>query len=652
MYINVKDQSRVKETLIKEHGEGMRSRIERGVSQVAGLWTEKDGTADDFAAFCKKHFIADQRELDETFDRLDRVFEGVDGHFNAMLYYLRENIDLDLGQLRPIDTALGEYDPSAHLTDDLFENKIAFVVLLNFPQYSLEEKRKSGPGWSPRQWAFVRMSDIFRSRVPATINQELTKVITAAETYIAEYNIYMENLLDRQNRPLFPKGLRLISHWGLRDELKSHYRQKNGLARQELIYEVMRRIVTQEIPADIINNPKAKWNPFDNTVYNPASVRPVTTEPDSRYRHILDIFHVMQKVDPYFPAYPTYIKRKFELQREMTEAEVESLFVKCLLSAQMKKVAALIRKRLGRSLRPFDIWYDGFRPRGSINESELDRIVSEKYPGADAFADDMQNILVKLGFSADQASFIAPKIIVDPSRGAGHAWGAEMKSERSRLRTRVPKDGMNYKGYNIAIHEFGHNVEQTLSLHKVDYHMIRGVPSSAFSEAFAFIFQSSDLELLGIKNDDPNAVHLNALDRFWGTCEIMGVALVDMKVWRWLYKYPEAGTADLKKAVIDISREIWNKHFAEIFGSRDEVILAIYSHMVGYPLYLAEYPIGHIIEFQVKEYIEGKKLGAEMERVCSAGNIIPQLWMKNAVDSDISVAPMLEAINKAIEVIA
>ena len=652
MYIDAKTQSRVKEALIKEHGENVSNRIERGVGQVAGFWTEKDGTSEDFDTFCKKHFIADQRELDETFDRLDRVFEGVDGHFNAMLYYLREKIDLDLGQLRPIDTVLGEYDPSAHLTDDLFENKIAFVVLLNFPQYSLEEKRKSGPGWSPRQWAFARMGDIFRSRVPAAVNQELTKVITAAETYIAEYNIYMENLLDRQTRPLFPRGLRLISHWGLRDELKSHYGQKNGLARQELIYEVMRRIITQEIPAKVINNPETKWNPFDNTVHRKGSGEPATAEPDSRYRHILDIFHVMQKVDRYFPAYPTYIKRKFELQREMTEAEVESLFVKCLSSRQMKKVGELIRKRLGRSLRPFDIWYDGFRPCGSINESELDRIVSEKYPGVDAFADDMQNILIKLGFSDDQASFIAPKIIVDPSRGAGHAWGAEMKSERSRLRTRVPKDGMNYKGYNIAVHEFGHNVEQTLSLHKVDYHMIRGVPSSAFSEAFAFIFQSRDLELLGIKNDDPNAVHLNALDRFWGTCEIMGVALVDIKVWRWLYKHPEAGTADLKKAVLDISREIWNEYFAEIFGSRDEIILAIYSHMVGYPLYLAEYPIGHIIEFQVKEYIEGKNLGAEMERVCSVGNIIPELWMKNAVDAEISFMPILEAVNKAIEVIA
>ena len=34
-----------------------------------------------------------------------------------------------------------------------------------------------------------------------------------------------------------------------------------------------------------------------------------------------------------------------------------------------------------------------------------------------------------------------------------------MKGQRSRLRTRIPSQGMDYKGYNIAIHEFGHNVE-------------------------------------------------------------------------------------------------------------------------------------------------------------------------------------------------
>ena len=46
----------------------------------------------------------------------------------------------------------------------------------------------------------------------------------------------------------------------------------------------------------------------------------------------------------------------------------------------------------------------------------------------------------------DKSSYISNKIEVDPSRGAGHAWGAEMKGVSARLRTRIAKDGMDYKG--------------------------------------------------------------------------------------------------------------------------------------------------------------------------------------------------------------
>ena len=42
--------------------------------------------------------------------------------------------------------------------------------------------------------------------------------------------------------------------------------------------------------------------------------------------------------------------------------------------------------------------------------------------------------------------------------GAPH--GAAMRSDNAHLRTRVPESGMTYKGFNIAIHELGHNVEQ------------------------------------------------------------------------------------------------------------------------------------------------------------------------------------------------
>lgn len=43
-----------------------------------------------------------------------------------------------------------------------------------------------------------------------------------------------------------------------------------------------------------------------------------------------------------------------------------------------------------------------------------------------------------------------------------------------------------------------------------------------------------DLELLGLKNPNPDDNYYLALDNFWSAYEIMGVSLVDIRVWEWL----------------------------------------------------------------------------------------------------------------------
>src|SRR5947208_4856676 len=68
----------------------------------------------------------------------------------------RQQMDLDLGPVLPFDEMFGGYDPSAHIIDDFFQNKLAFVVLLNFPLTTLDERLKEGPNWTRRQWAEVR----------------------------------------------------------------------------------------------------------------------------------------------------------------------------------------------------------------------------------------------------------------------------------------------------------------------------------------------------------------------------------------------------------------------------------------------------------------------------------------------------------------
>jgi oligoendopeptidase F len=271
------------------------------------------------------------------------------------------------------------------------------------------------------------------------------------------------------------------------------------------------------------------------------------------------------------------------------------------------------------------------------------------YPDPAAFHAGMPVMLKKLGWSQERAVYMADKIVVDPARGSGHAWGAAKKGSLSHLRTRISGEGMDYKGYNIAVHEFGHNVEQTISLYNVDNYMMSGVPNTAFTEANAFIFQSRDLFLLGMKDDNPDKEKMEALDAAWSLMEIMGVGMVDMKVWKWLYENPDATPAQLKKSTISIALDVWNNYFTPVLGIKDSPILAIYSHMIDSPLYLANYSYGQIIQFQIEEYLKGKNFSKEIDRIYSQGRLTPQQWMMGAVGTKISTQPILNALDRALK---
>ena len=631
-------------------GEASAFRVERGVEQVAALWREQDGNAEAFAQFCKRSFVGDTAALATLFTTLERNFEVMGGYFHKMDVELKMPLQLEGPAITPVDMMFGSYDASAHLTDDLYGNKVAFLTALNFPFYSLEEKTAQGAGWSRREWAYARMGDRFISRVPAAIQQDISKTLTEADAYISDYNILMDNLRNDAGEQLFPEGMKLITHWGLRDELKSNYADpERGLEKQRMIYKVMQRIIDQSIPREVINSGSHTWNPETNEIFIDGDAITGTPEETRRYEVFLKNFHAMRQLDAYSPHYPTQLTRAFDATMEVPQKDVEALFVGLLSSPQVKEVASFIASRLGRELEPFDIWYNGFKGGEGIPEEQLTALTSRKYPDAAALEKELPNILVKLGWNPVKAKEITSLITVDASRGAGHAWGAAMRNDLSRLRTRIGEGGMDYKGYNIAVHEFGHNVEQTITMNDVDYYMLNGVPNTSFTEAVAFLFQKRDLELLGLKNSNPDEAHWLALSSFWSAYEIMGVSLVDIRVWEWLYDHPDATASQLKEAVIAIAKEVWNSYYAGVLGGEDETLLGIYSHMIDYPLYLPNYPMGHLIDFQIEQQVKGKNLAEEIDRMYTQGSIIPQLWMQHAVGAPISIDPLLAATQEALE---
>jgi hypothetical protein len=638
-------------------GQDQTKRIETGVRQAAALWRESDGSAEDFKAFCSENFIADPKILSQTADRYEKNLESIDGHFLEITRDLSEPMQLDLGPMLPVDYEFAEYSPWVHLTEDLFNTKIAFSALLNYPLNTLEDRLRLGPGWSRDDWARARLTERFAARVPADVDQAINTAYVRADDYISNYNIYMRHVLTADGRRLFPENLKLISHWGLRDELKAQYANPGGWERQDLIRAIMEKIITQEINKAVINAPGVDWRLPDNVVSvstaEDAKDKPnkldAGREPDARYRQLLNIFQAERKADPYYPTMPTKIDRRFQRDREISEDKVEALFVSILTSEEVKEIGKLIEKQLNRKLKPYDIWYSGFKSSGEVPEAELDQIVAEKYPDIQAFQKDIPDILRKLGFDKKTAEFLGSKIVIDPARGSGHAMGAERRADSAHLRTRVPQGGMNYKGYNIACHELGHNVEQVLSLNKVDHTLLAGVPNTAFTEAFAFVFQARDLELLGVEKKNANNEKEKVLSRVWSAYEIAGVSLVDMKVWRWMYAHPDAAPEELKTAVIGIAKEVWNAYFAPVFGEKDIILLAVYSHMIDAGLYLPDYPLGFIIAHQIESYLKDKNLGEEMERMCTLGAITPDAWMQAAVGQPISTKPMLEDVGKVLK---
>ena len=654
------------------------ARVARGVAQAAALWQSQDGTAEDFRAFAVAQVAADDEARAELLEQLSRIWERCYESADMLSVELLKPTQLtNAATPGEPDWIMSAYSPMAHFSDDMFANKMAFLTILNFPHYTLAEKNTLGGEWTRFEWAAARMGDMFTTRVPARVEQEVAQAYADAENYIADYNIYMGSLLTEDGRRLWDEDVVLLSHWNLRDELKANY-GKDTLSqeRQEMIFKVMQRIIDQSIPQAVINAP-CDWKPYSNTCAQP------NREPDTRYERILGHFHAYQQVDAYCPQAPTAIIRNFEESIEMPMAQVDSLFRSLISAPEVAAVGKRIEQRLGRGLRPYDIWYDGFKTRATLDQDALTEQTRRRYPDAEAFRRDMPRMLQTMGFAPEKAREICSHIVVEPARGSGHAWPALGRQEPARLRTRIGQGGMDYKGYNIAVHEFGHNVEQVLDLYDIDYYTLAGVPNTAFTEASAFLFQARDLELLEDKKS-PSKTLSNSplkeensslplregqggskspsmgdsegpdLDIFWSMYEIMGVSLVDMQMWQWLYEHPEADAAALREATLRIAKEVWNQYYEPVLGEHDCTLLAIYSHMVDVPMYLPNYPIGTIVQFQLEQHLREcptqQAWAEEYTRIYQQGRLTPNHWLRQAVGATPSIEPMLVSVREALGV--
>src|SRR5438105_1101067 len=203
--------------LVAKYGESERPRIQTGLRQAAEFWRKEDGDEKAFADVVRTQLAADSPVRNALFSRMEFALESLDGHMNEIARDFRRQSDLDLGPIYPFDEVLAGYDPSAHAVDDLFDDRLAFAVLLNFPLTTLDQRLREGEQWSRRQWAEARLAERFSKRIPADVNLAISEAASDAARYIARYNVWMHHLVDAKGQRLFPARLRLLSHWNLRD---------------------------------------------------------------------------------------------------------------------------------------------------------------------------------------------------------------------------------------------------------------------------------------------------------------------------------------------------------------------------------------------------------------------------------------------------
>ena len=641
--------SRAVAALVAKHGETHRAAVVSGVACVAARWSAADGNAGEFEAFCTKHFVADPAERTRLLSRLEGALEQIMGHLYEMRRTLRRHHDLRGDEFEGVDDLLAQFDPSPDLSEQLYRQKLAHLALLNFARPTLKERLRDGPSWSPEQWAATRVAHQFGPRIPVELADRARKNSFEAGKFVSDFHVPVGGVVDAKGKRWFAAGRRLIAHWLVREEIKAGYGDADGVHKQRALSWVMARHIDGTIPVRVMNGEETRdWNPETNTVAggDPGDVLGLV-----RYEHWIRNFRMAQEFDPLYPDEPTAIARKFALEREMPETEVEKLMVDLLESPVRRDIAAFMTKKLGRTLEPFDVYFDDIVEAKPA--TELNAAVKARFTDVKDFERKLPTVLRELGFSAEDADFLGTHIRVEVSKGAGHAMRPELTGYGAWLRTSSLEQEMGWDGFDTAMHELGHNLEQLCSTYFVARPALRGVPNTACTEAFAFLYQSLAKRVVGVESaaEADRQFAVDAVTTMLGACQIAGPSLLELRVWRWLYANPTATPAELRTEVLRIADNLWASYFARDFGPDPYRLLAAYQHMIAYPLYLPDYALGQMMSHQIRSYLRGKDLAAETKRITSLGCLTPDLWMRKAVGSPVSPASLAQDAAKGLKVL-
>jgi hypothetical protein len=489
----------------------------------------------------------------------------------------------------------------------------------------------------------------FGPRIPAELSDRARKNAFESGKFVSDFHVPVGGVVDANGKRWFADGRRLIAHWLVREEIKAGYGDADGVHKQRALSWVMARHINGTIPTRVMKGEETRdWNPETNTV---AGGDPGELLGLVRYEHWIRNFRMAQEFDLLHPDEPTAIARKFALEREMPETEVERLMIDLLESPVRRDIAAFMTRKLGRALEPFDIYFDDIVEAKPA--TEMNAAVKARFANLKDFERKLPTVLRELGFSAEDADFLGTHIRVEFSKGAGHAMRPELTGYAAWLRTSSLEKEIGWDGFDTAMHELGHNLEQLCSTYFVSRPALRGVPNTACTEAFAFLYQSLAKRVIGVESaaEADRQFAVDSAATMLSACQIAGPSLLELRVWRWLYANPQATAAELRAEVLRIADELWQAYFERDFGPDPYRLLAAYQHMIAYPLYLPDYTLGHMMSHQIRSCLRGKDLAAETKRITSLGCLTPDLWMRKAVGSPVSPAPLARDAAEGLKVL-
>ncbi len=626
----------------ERHGHAERARAESGVRRVAERWNAGDGDGSAFRTFCVEQFVPAAR-LPAVLDRLELGVTWVGSHLYELRRHLRRFTDLRVDPVPGIDDALATFDPAPDLSDQWYRQRVAFMALLNLDRPTLDRMLAEGPSWSVDRWAEARVAQSFGPRIPPGLSDRARRISHESNRFVSEFHVPVGTLVDESGTRRLEPGRKLIAHWLIRETIKAGYGDANGLPGQRALSWVMARHIDGSIPRAVMEGTSdADWDARRNTLGGKPAGETLGLV---RYEQWLTRRDLAFAFDPYYPEHPTAIRRKCDLEREIPESEVERLLVALLSSPVRRTLATYLRQRFGRRLEAFDIYADEFAEQKPIEE--LDRRVRERIGDERGMEDGLPRLLRGLGYSPVDADFLGTNIRVEIARGAGHAVRPGVPELPAWLRTnRIERgDGtreLGWDGFDTAMHELGHTLEQVVSTHHVPRPSLRGVPNTACTEAFAFLYQSLGRKVLGLltAEEEARAFDLDAVQTFAAACQIAGPSLLELRVWNWIYRNPTASADALRGEVLRQAESLWKEFYEADFGPDPYHLLAAYQHMIAHPLYLPDYTLGHIISHQIRSHVRSNDLATETKRICSIGRLTPDLWMRRAVGSGIDIAPL------------